>query len=438
MNVAFVNMLNITETIPNNLKSRGGRISSAVYRTSQQQAQNFTGLNRQVNRYDLLLLVKRVGKSAGFTPRMIHLLDYYMSFTRDIDWEEGNNPIIYQSLSKTALDMGVTERQIQKLEKSLFEIGALTWHDSGNHRRYGKRDDKTGRILYAYGVNLAPLVSLKETLEDKLHDKQLYDQAWMETKRQISWYRGQIKGLINEIVVSSAQTEEGTKTLAHANKAYKDISIQIRTHLKLENLRTLLQEHKKLYEEILVFLDNEKTPKSSAKSEKKITQYNSTIKKQSDKSDTSRTTSRSLQKRNAEPLSLKKEPSFKKDRTDKPKLDNHGLEFLNIRQILLAMSLNFRAFIPEKSENVTWNDFIEAAFLVKDNLEIGQTHWAKACHTLGRSGAALCVLLTDHAMNRKQDPIRCPAAYFNAMVQRGDSGDLRLHNSIFGILDKGV
>ncbi len=107
------------------------------------------GLSKDVDRYALLTLVKRVGKALGFTPRMIQLLDYYMSFTRECDWQRGARPIVFQSVSKTALDFGLSERQIQKLEKALFEIGALSWNDSGNHRRYGQRDSKTGGLLYA-------------------------------------------------------------------------------------------------------------------------------------------------------------------------------------------------------------------------------------------------------------------------------------------------
>ena len=70
-------------------QSRGGRISSSTHRKSYAQVEDFTGLEENVNRYDLLLLVKRMGKKAGFTPRMINLLDYYMAFTRDLDWEQG-------------------------------------------------------------------------------------------------------------------------------------------------------------------------------------------------------------------------------------------------------------------------------------------------------------------------------------------------------------
>ncbi len=156
----------------------GGRIASDRFRETQEFSREFLGLDANTNRYDLLLLVKQVGKDAGFTPRMIALLEYYVvAFTRDIDWEEGSRPIVFQSLSRSALEMGVSERQIQQLEKQLFDVGAITWHDSGNHKRFGSRDPASGRLLFAYGVDLTPLASLKTELEDRLHQKQLYAHA---------------------------------------------------------------------------------------------------------------------------------------------------------------------------------------------------------------------------------------------------------------------
>ncbi|MFT6864237.1 MAG: replication initiation protein RepC [Akkermansiaceae bacterium] len=177
---------------------RGGRISSQELRASINTQEEPDGLADKVDRYHLLKLVERVGKGAGFTPRMVDLLSYYLRFTRETDWEEGSRPIVYQSLSKTALDFGISERQIQKLENALFEAGALTWHDSGNYRRFGQRCPKSGKILYAYGVELTPLAELEERLTELLEEKEAHARAWMETKRQVSFYRRQIKALTAE------------------------------------------------------------------------------------------------------------------------------------------------------------------------------------------------------------------------------------------------
>ena len=440
-------------------QSRGGRISSSSHRKSYEMVEEFTGLEENVNRYDLLLLVKRIGKQAGFTPRMISLLDYYMAFTRDQDWEQGSSPIIYQSLSKTALDMGVTERQIQRLEQSLFEAGALTWHDSGNHKRYGKRD-ASGRIIFAYGVDLTPLAYLKASLEEKLEEKKLIDAAWMETKRQISYYRGQIRALMCEMELLTLDGQgDYAGELASIQKSYEPLAIQIRTHLSLEKVRALLVSHKELYAQAVDALEGdqlsevdnasikeEETKEKSCRGDKNVTHYNSTIKKQSNKLDTNSMASpRSFQKASSEPLELQKvtdhqaETCSNEDEsfTDEEKLIlQTGLQHITLKQALNAASENFRNHMPLANRPMNWNDFVDAAYKMKGDLMISQASWGRACATLGRNGAAICLLLTDQAQQRSHKPVQKTGAYFNAMINRAKEGELHLHNSIFGILQR--
>ena len=233
--------------LPQSHASGGCRVSSPGYRHSQEFCETFTGLEEGVNRYDLLLLVKKVGQQAGFTPRLIQLLDYYMAYTRDCDWEEGARPIVYQSLARTALDLGISERQVQKLEQALFQLGAITWNDSGNYKRYGQRDPATGRILYAYGVELTPLAALKDVLQEKLAEKQRHDKAWMESKRQISWYRSQIRATLQE------WREEGADhSITPYEERYDQIAIQLRSSLNLQRLQALLERHQALLSDLKV------------------------------------------------------------------------------------------------------------------------------------------------------------------------------------------
>ena len=442
---------------------RGGRISSSSHRKSYAQAEDFTGLEENVNRYDLLLLVKRMGKKAGFTPRMINLLDYYMAFTRDIDWEQGSSPIIYQSLSKTALDMGVSERQVQRLEQSLFEAGALTWHDSGNHRRYGKRDDKSGRILYAYGVDLTPLAYLKASLEEKYQEKRMYDQAWMETKRQISYYRGQIRSIMCEMELLTLDGQDDyTNDLLELQKSYEPLAIQIRTHLSLESVRTLLAKHKELYNSSIITLNDEivdKTPikenkatKMSSKNDTDDVHYNSTIKKQSNKLDTntrlsenSMASPNAFKKASSEPQELQTPTSHQDDLSLNEEGEfteaevlilQTGLQHITLKQALNASSEKFKDHMPMEGRAMNWNDFVSAAYAMKGELFISQASWGRACGLLGRTGAAICLLLTDQAQQREIKPVQKTGAYFNSMINRAKDGELHLHNSIFGILQK--
>ncbi len=445
------------------IKRGGGRISSPKLREMQEQCEEFTGLEEGVNKYDLLLLVKRAGRSCGFSPRMIELLDYYMSFSKDIDWEEGSAPIIYQSLSKTALDLGVSERQIQKLEKALFEAGALTWRDSGNHKRYGQRCPETGAIIYAYGVDLTPLAYLKAELQQKLHEKQLYDKAWMEAKRQISWYRRQVRGLISEL---ERIEDVDWGMLAKFDHHYDEIAMQIRTHMKLEDLHDLLNQHKELYAQLVneakemqqtrYQVDNEshdtkttKTEISSCTSEQRVTHYKYTNHKPFDKSNYSSPTPKSFQEsvaaspelnlrsgRTHAPKSRGGDPPSETGSKEKDLVLQTGLQHVTLKQLLNVATPRFRSYIPIEGRALNVGDIIEAAYQLREHLEISQKSWAEACKLLGRMGAATCVILTDQGTTREEDPVKKPGAYFRSMMNRARSGELKLHQSVMGHLKK--
>lgn len=429
--------MNHIETPPLNHQPRrgGGRVASDLYRRAQQHSEAFAGLKTNANRYDLLLLVKRVGRSGGFSARMIQLLDYYMAFTRDIDWEEGSRPIVYQSLARTALDMGVSERQIQKLESRLFEIGAITWADSGNHKRFGQRDAKTGRILYAYGVELSPLAALREQLEDKLQEKQLYDQAWMETKRQISWYRRQIRSMVLEIVA-----EEGASAAVGLDQSYGKIAVRLRTHLSLEELRCLLEKHKFLHAEALSLLTR-KTHRSSSTDEQKFAHNKTTTYQSLDKSSTGSPSGKCFQNSVVGPTKPATAGGGGTDRTRPTKQATEdpilatGLQHITLRQVLQAASSQIWENLPHHRRPMNWNDVVEAAYRRRQQLDISQQSWGEACSRLGRIGAAICLLITDQASDREVDPVRNAAAYFNGMLKRFDAGELRLNHSICGLID---
>ncbi|MCA9234323.1 MAG: hypothetical protein KDA44_02575 [Planctomycetales bacterium] len=409
----------------------GGRIASDDYRHAMHLCETFAGLEEGVNRYDLLLLVKKVGQAGGFTPRMIQLLDYYLAYTRDCDWEEGSRPIVFQSLSRTALDLGVSERQIQKLEAKLFEIGALAWRDSGNHKRYGRRDPDTGRIAYAYGVDLSPLAELRSALEQKLHEKKLYDEAWLATKREISGLRRQIRGLLQE-----AQAEEGRDmaTVAPYEAEYEEIAIQLRTHIGLAELRRLLARHVSLQSELLAVVGavgkadadavsrrttlRPETRKGSSRSEPRFAHYNSTTPSNTD---------------SCSPA----DPCFQESVAESPESTDprqgSGVQHVTLAMALRAASGRLTELLPSQPG---WDDVVEAAYRLRSRWGISQASWGEACSVLGRTGAALCLLLTDRATERTDRPVRQPAAYFRGLVAKGRGGELRLHASLFGLLER--
>jgi hypothetical protein len=224
----------------------------------------------------------------------------------------------------------------------------------------------------------------------------------------------------------------------------------------LESVRTLLASHKELYNEAVGVLNDqdvdkasiieEETKERSSRSDKDVIHYNSTIKKQSNKLDTkSMASPRSFQEASSEPLELQTLTSHQAETcsnedesfTEEEELIlATGLQHITLKQALNAASEKFRAHMPMEHRPMNWNDFIEAAYKMKGDLFISQASWGRACSVLGRTGAAICLLLTDQAQQREIKPVQKTGAYFNAMINRAKTGELHLHNSIFGILQK--
>ena len=445
-------------------KSGGGRKASPELRKSLEQCEDFKGLEEHINRYDLLTLVKRAGKAAGFTKSMIDLLDHYMAFTRDQDWEEGRRPIVYQAVTKTALDKGISERQIQKLEQALFKVGALTWNDSGNHRRYGQRCPEMGHIIYAYGVDLTPLAYMKEKLENILREKELRASAWMETKRQISWHRGQIRSILQEAgggVGKTAALFTDEEQLVYIAK-YEEIAGPLRAYMDLEHMRTILAEHKSFYEELMQRVtehDLKNTPlndsndsslsrKSSCTDDLKFSHYKYTKQKPFNKLNYSKASPISFPESVGQGLSNHSNQGAlgleQRERCSAPpetsnseveaRLIATGLQHITLKQLLNVSSGRFKNQIPMKPRAMSVADIVQTAEKMAQNLHISQKSWGHACTTITPLGAAVCLILTDRATQRDENPVLKPGAYFNAMVNRAKAGQLKLHKSVMGIL----
>ncbi len=114
-------------------------------------------------------------------------------------------------------------------------------------------------------------------------------------------------------------------------------------------------------------------------------------------------------------------------------ITSSGLPHVKLGMAVEAASERLAAHLPE---GAGWPDLVEAAYRVRSELGISQASWGEACDLLGRTGAALCLLVTDRGALREVDPVLKPAAYFRSMIGRGRNGELRLHSSIFGLLER--
>ncbi len=421
---------------------KGGRISSPKFRASLQKSDDFDGLQGDINKYHALKLIKQAGKDAGFTAELVELLEYYVVRTSDIDWTDGHKPICYQAVTTTAQDLDITERQVRNREKALNALGALTWEDSGNFKRFGVRDNKTGQILYAFGVDLSPLASLIPALETKIAHKKATVALWNDQKRKISGLRGRIRSLLAE----AAQYPQLQDFAEQMQAAYDDIDHSIRTYHTLTTLKVLFDKHQLIVSGLLDALNGVSKAEdiSSNSSDTTATavidfpHIQRTTLNQSDKSDYSSPKGISLREGVAASSETKSQdpsnPQIEKG-VGAASTDT-GAEKITAKQVLNASSERFREHIPLTTRGIDFSDLVEAASALLPVLKINKTAWWDACGVMGRYGAAICVMIIDQKSQDPENPVKNPGGYLRGMTARAKSGELNLQNSVFGLLKR--
>jgi hypothetical protein len=281
----------------------------------------------------------------------------------------------------------------------------------------------------------------------------------METKRQISWYRRQVKAMIAEGQGRGLDTQE-------YEGLYNAIALQIRTHMDIESLNSLLEKHKDLHNQTLKLVqqvdktenDDLKTQKMSSTSDERVTHYNLTNQELSDKSvQRSSHANTGFRESVTRPVAgnLHQPEQGESEETKGSGVSNPGgagggahetsdpdvvtatgLQHITLKQALNAASSRLRDHLPLQSGGLTWADMVNAAWKLRPELGISQKSWGEACLLLGRTGAAVCLILTDQAAQREQDRVMKPGAYFHAMINKARSRELHLHKSVFGILKR--
>jgi replication initiation protein RepC len=92
----------------------------------------------------------------GFSPRVVHAIDWLFRFTQPQDWTAGSRPIVWPSAAVQREDLALSDARTKALNRHLAELGLITMKDSPTGKRYGLRN-RAGHIIEAYGFDLSPL-----------------------------------------------------------------------------------------------------------------------------------------------------------------------------------------------------------------------------------------------------------------------------------------
>ncbi len=171
----------------------GWRKATAGLAVAEQLAQ--AGEQAAVPKTQAFVAVKRVAAHIGLKAGDMLLLDTLGAFTQAQDWKEGRRPIVWASNAYLMEHTGFSLSALKRHARRLAEIGVISFKDSPNGKRWGRRD-ADGVIIEAYGFDLSPLSARVEEFEQLQAELQAERELCQRLKRQITVARRMIRARI--------------------------------------------------------------------------------------------------------------------------------------------------------------------------------------------------------------------------------------------------
>ena len=414
----------------------GRRARGPEHFASETAAAEFPGLPEGESHTEIKDLLEALGPRSGLSRPLIRHLVMLLEWTRPQDWTTGAQPIVWLSVGETARALGISASQVSRNEKALHGLGALSWKDSANHRRYGARD-ATGAIVEAWGVNLAPAAALLPELRRLARDHDDDRARWKFLRQRIAARRANILGAVGTAIAAGALTD-------HEARAWRNLVAEavgrIGPHTPHAALERRLRELDHLDAALQDELAGDAAPDPAEPVDNSSISGEMLARGVADASQGSHgrkppldyTTNESGHFNDYSSAAAGREGERVAEADAARLLDDAPTDvpvhaFLTVLPPILRLRLPHPAF--------GWPELIEAAFHASGELGISRHAWNEACTELGPERAA--VVLTIVALKKEQGLIRKSAgAYFRGMTRKHAAGELHLRNSIFGLRQK--
>lgn len=346
------------------------------------------GLPEGCGRFDLLSLFEAAARRHyRLSKTAIALVRHYVRKTGDDDYRKGRICAVWPQVARTARDLDLTPRSINSAERELEDAGFLVRSTGNNGARSGERKD--GRVIWAAGINLAPLISRFQELQDRVEAIRLHNRAVDQCKAEIRQ--------INRAIRESEQAD----LKARAFDILPDgRTARISDLDRLSSIRDALSA-------VLDMLDAPpREQKTSDGSEENCARK------------------------------IPPEESSKSCSGDAPP----PLPDLKVTP-RLAVSLasdDYRSVLAVHGQ-ATWPALVEASYQIALQMGVDQRTWQTACNRFGRERAALCVIVIER--NASLDPshryhVRQPDGCLAGMVKSALAGSLNLAGLIGAICDR--
>lgn len=422
-------------------KMNGSRRITARIHASSDLAQKW-GSSAAVSKRRVVLIFNKVAKSLGLTSQSIELMNKLLSFSAEQDWQPSSRPLVWPDNQRLLEQLSFSLASIKRNLRLLSERGLISFKDSPNGRRYGKRENGAIVLHSTFGIDLSPVGVRLIELERLAEEEDRNSDELRQCSRRWTCERRMLAAIIEEAEIYALPGP------------WRECSAELARLCDLRKSRNDASQLRDLCDALSLVLERAKTAYSAASDSFGFDDHTEqSIRLSSDKcSDMS-------------PLGYDYEPHIQNTKQLSPdllynkrrsaKAEQHNIDkagyassktasrkpvataskiqtISEISEVYLDLTL-LRSACPAFAELggadcQDWREFIDLADKIRPMLGISPDAWNDARATLGlnRSAAALAIIVQKQALNE----IQSPGGYLRAMTERHRVGQLRLDRTI--------
>ncbi len=384
----------------------------------------------------VLAAFKGAAPYLGFSPRVIHAIDWLFSFTRPQDWTEGSRPIVWPSaeLQRGALGLGAT--QVKTLNRQMVELGLVTMKDSPNGKRYGRRD-KQGRLIEAYGFDLSPLFTRMAEFQAVAAQGRALRERMRHLRRRITIARN---GLL-QILETAAEQGLCDAAWCMLEGEARTIARSLRSVERVEEMEIGVASLERRQRDARERLENQiaaaAVPVAEAVDsdpkgpENRPHQYNykTSINPEQDTVMAHEESKPGPGSATPElPTPIWPQEPWKGQGGREERTDSSTVLRIKPDEIV-RLAPRLRPYLPTSSP--AWPDIVAAADWLRHDLGVSKPLWGDACLAMGREKAAIALAIV--SAKPEGHFTASPGSYFHGMVKRAEAGNLNLARTLWGL-----
>ncbi len=382
-------------------------------------AEGFAGLPEGVKSPgQLLAALKAAAPRLGISPRVVHAVDWLFRFTQPQDWEQGSRPVVWPSASMQEEALGLSATQVKDTNRRLIELGLVTMKDSPNGKRYGRRHEKTGHIIEAYGFDLAP-IAMRHAEFVRLAEEGRAERAAMgRLRRRATIARKAIIQILETVQEYGFEGEEWIALARETSALVRALRGAERPEEMETGVRSLegrqIAGRERLEELLGVANSDPKQP------ENRPHQYNY---KPNPNPEQDTVIAAKDCSEEGEGAGSQSPAQGQPKRTDKGMV--HGIRPDELPRLTPRLKPYLRL------SNPTWPDIVDAADWLRHDLGVSKSLWGDACLAMGRelAAVALAIVSTKEAEHFQTTP----GGYFHGMVAKARAGELHLERTVWAL-----